>query len=129
MTQIFITTQYYVKDEVVPVDDIKLGIRCRCVNSFVFQAHFTSEERALITHQTGSWKGIKLTLETISSSIKGQISEDEHPYGVLTSKVTRTVPYIHHVLLWHIQGIQGRMDQAQLCRNQQFNELIRHPTK
>jgi len=50
MTQIFITTQFYVKDEVVPVDDIKLGIICRCSISFVFQAHFTSEETAPITH-------------------------------------------------------------------------------
>jgi len=70
--------------------------------------------------------GIKRTLETISPSIKGPVSEAEHPYGVLTSKVTGTAPYIHHVHLWHIQGM---MDQAQLCRNQQFNELIRHPTK
>jgi cytoskeletal protein CcmA (bactofilin family) len=50
MTQIFITMQGYVKGEVVSVDDIKLGSRCRCVISFVFQAHFTSEERAPNTH-------------------------------------------------------------------------------
>ncbi len=46
----FFTMQGYVKGEVVPVEDIKLGSRCRCVISFVFQAHFVSEERVPSTH-------------------------------------------------------------------------------
>ena len=50
MTQIFITMQGYVKGEVVPVDDIKLGSRYRCVIRFMFQAHFVSEERVPSTH-------------------------------------------------------------------------------
>jgi len=50
MTQIFITKQFYVKGEVVPVHDIKLGFRYRCVISFVFQPHFTYDERVPCTH-------------------------------------------------------------------------------
>jgi len=38
--------QGYVNSEAVPVCDIKLGIRWRCVISFKFQVHFASEERA-----------------------------------------------------------------------------------
>ena len=48
---------------------------------------------------------MKHALETISSSINGPVSEGEHPYGVLRSKITETVPHIHHVHLWDVQGI------------------------
>ncbi len=50
MTQIFITMQGYVKGEVVSVHDIKFHITLRCVISSVFQAHFTSDERAPNIH-------------------------------------------------------------------------------
>ncbi len=49
--------------------------------------------------------GMKHALETISSSINGPVSEGEHPYGVLRSKITETVLHIHHVHLWDVQGI------------------------
>jgi len=50
MTQIFITKQFYVKGEVVPVHDIKLGIRCRCTSHIL---PMRKESPALTKHQAG----------------------------------------------------------------------------